>query len=251
MSGTRQNAFFDVYVIGPHGDWSMVALVVHGALVSMVEGGYEQGAALGTYLRAKNQDIQTVVGPMEAVRGVVERLMPQGFEPRVLQDQQVMAMAVSHLQPSAVEGGDLGLRQAIMEDIPKLTVAALAMHEEEIGVSNTEADMDALMRSTFQKVREGRAWLLADPQGEVIFKASISLPNPYVAQIEGVWTHPQARGRGIAFRCMEQLCAELAQNYELLSLTVGAQNLPAVRLYERLGFEAVDAWRTVYLDEET
>lgn len=247
MSGTRPNAFFDFYVKGPNGAWTFVALVVHEALVSIVEGEESDGHELGELLRRKGEEIQTVVGPNLAVKGFVDALMPQDFEPRVLQLQTLMQRPRA-LGIPPLSDVPLPLRYAVNDDIPRVVVASLSMHEEEVGTPNTEGDQEALMRSAYQKVREDRVWVLTDPNGELIFKASTSLPTSVVAQVEGVWTNPQARGRGFAKRCMEQICEELYERYALISLTVASDNTPALCLYENLGFEPVADWRTVYLD---
>lgn len=247
MSGTRHNAFFDVYVRGPHGHWSLVALVVHNALVSIVHGDEEDGAKLAALLKRKEQEIQTVVGPDKAVDGFVRTLMPVDFVPRVLQRQTLMQMKRPKT-PIPLAGAAYPLRSAGDDDISQVITASLEMHEEEVQSPNTDDDVDALMRSSYQKVREGRVWVLMDPNGALIFKASTSLANDLIAQIEGVWTHPEARGRGIATRCMAQLCNELFEAYNVLSLTVATDNHPAMRVYEKLGFEKVAAWCTAYLD---
>jgi predicted GNAT family acetyltransferase len=55
-------------------------------------------------------------------------------------------------------------------------------------------------------------------------------------QIQGVYSPPRLRGRGIAAAGMAA-CCELAFNwYPVLSLYVNDFNHPAVALYERLGF---------------
>lgn len=250
MSGTRHNAFFDVYVIGPHGDWRLVALVVPGALIAIAHGGAEEGAELGAHLRASGAEFQTVVGPEAAVEGVVEALMPRDFVPRVAQAQRLMAR---HRDDAPIvvgpEAAGLALRTAVHADLEKLGDASLAMHEEEVGKPNSASDVDALLRATHQKVREGRVWVLTDDNEDLLFKASSSLPTLQVTQIEGVWTRPDARGRGLAHGCLQRICEELFVGYSVLALTVGAENHAALRLYERLHFCEVMPWRTVYLDQ--
>jgi RimJ/RimL family protein N-acetyltransferase len=58
--------------------------------------------------------------------------------------------------------------------------------------------------------------------------------------IWGVYTVPEARGRGIGRRLMEAIMqqARAIEELELLQLAVASDNLPARRLYESLGFRA-------------
>lgn len=54
----------------------------------------------------------------------------------------------------------------------------------------------------------------------------------------GITVLPEYRGQGIGTDLLSRLLEAAASSYESLSLSVSAEN-PAVRLYQRLGFEAV------------
>lgn len=60
-------------------------------------------------------------------------------------------------------------------------------------------------------------------------------------QLVSVWIDPRQRGRGLARRLVEH-CADWAagRGAASLLLTVTSNNQAAIRLYERLGFEATD-----------
>ncbi len=63
-----------------------------------------------------------------------------------------------------------------------------------------------------------------------------------VAAIGNVVTHPSARGRGYGHRTVGTLCRRLLTEVTTVGLNVAADNLSAVRLYERLGFAEVHAY---------
>ncbi len=56
------------------------------------------------------------------------------------------------------------------------------------------------------------------------------------AHIAQVAVDPAARGRGLARRLVQTALAESSRFYEQMSLLVSASNVPAVRLYESMGF---------------
>ncbi|WP_404381165.1 GNAT family N-acetyltransferase [Knoellia locipacati] len=70
------------------------------------------------------------------------------------------------------------------------------------------------------------------------------------AGVAAVWTDPAFRGRGLATRVTRTLAsAARADGTHLLHLQVESDNEPAIRLYERLGFERHSAY--VYLTAPT
>ncbi|MGC5051736.1 GNAT family N-acetyltransferase [Micromonospora sp. DT48] len=61
-------------------------------------------------------------------------------------------------------------------------------------------------------------------------------PTYRVAALGNVTTHPAWRGRGLAAAAVARLCGLLRSEVEHVTLNVKADNVAAVRLYERLGF---------------
>ncbi|WP_436497945.1 GNAT family N-acetyltransferase [Actinokineospora sp. HUAS TT18] len=62
-------------------------------------------------------------------------------------------------------------------------------------------------------------------------------PAPSVGFVAGVATHPDHRGKGASSAVCRFLRDELVKEHGACALMVYADNLTAVRLYERLGFE--------------
>ena len=64
-------------------------------------------------------------------------------------------------------------------------------------------------------------------------------PSYGVAALGNVATSPAARGRGLATQITAAVCRELLTRVQTIGLNVGADNLPARRLYAGLGFQPV------------
>jgi len=58
-----------------------------------------------------------------------------------------------------------------------------------------------------------------------------------VAVVGNVFTHPMYRGRGLAAVATSATTSALLERCPLVVLTVEKENDPAVRVYQRLGFE--------------
>lgn len=63
----------------------------------------------------------------------------------------------------------------------------------------------------------------------------------HVAEIYSVYVSPGQRGKGIASQLLRRILAELSllPQIEKVRLSVNGHCLPAIRLYERLGFEQI------------
>ncbi|KAB1914397.1 GNAT family N-acetyltransferase [Micromonospora sp. AMSO31t] len=77
--------------------------------------------------------------------------------------------------------------------------------------------------------------------GRLVAVAGVHVWSPTwrVAALGNVTTHPDVRGRGLAGAAVAAVCAGLRATVDHVTLNVQADNIPAVRLYERLGFTRV------------
>ena len=58
-----------------------------------------------------------------------------------------------------------------------------------------------------------------------------------VAALGNIATHPDFRGRGYGRQATAALCRELLKAVDHIGLNVAANNIPAIKCYERIGFE--------------
>ena len=64
-------------------------------------------------------------------------------------------------------------------------------------------------------------------------------------QLQGIWTPPELRGRGLASASLAAICDRLFDVFPTLSLYVNDFNEPAIALYRRVGFEHVGDFQTM------
>ncbi len=73
--------------------------------------------------------------------------------------------------------------------------------------------------------------------GQLITAAGIHFVTPFIAQIGNVFSHPRFRGQGYATAATAGVMNHLrGMGIQIISLFVVAENAPAIRIYERLGF---------------
>src|SRR4029078_3817484 len=68
------------------------------------------------------------------------------------------------------------------------------------------------------------------------------------AQVSGVYTPPEHRGRGYATRGLAEQCMRLFERSRHVCLFVNDFNAPALALYRRLGFRVIASWASAFYD---
>ncbi len=137
------------------------------------------------------------------------------------------------------------LRRGTAADLDRLTVASAAMHREEMGVDPLALDPTGWRLRMATLIERGWTYLWEEG-GEVLFKAELSAWTPEACLVQGVYTIPARRGRGVGLTGMAALCDALLRDVPVCSLYVNHFNIAARRLYARLGFIHVGDFATLF-----
>ncbi|WP_283134276.1 GNAT family N-acetyltransferase [Rhizohabitans arisaemae] len=191
--------------------------------------------------RKRGRRCSSIVGSRSAVQLLWEQLRPYWGPARAIRAvQPVMAMSA----PAAIPADPL-VRRVRQEEFSTLLPACVAMFTEEVGVSPNHGDGGALYRARVAElIRMGRSYARIEG-GRVVFKAEIGAVTPHACQIQGVWVHPELRGRGYASAGMAAVVNEALQIAPVVSLYVNDYNIPARAAYTRVGFHEVDVFTSV------
>lgn len=140
------------------------------------------------------------------------------------------------------------VRRSTSDDFPILLPAAVAMFTEEVGYDPTRSG-SGYAQYVQGLATSGRSYVITERIGgreAVIFKADIGSLWEGIAQIQGVWTHPALRGRGLATAGMAAVVEQIRRDVApVVSLYVNAYNHSARRVYEKVGFMQEDTYATV------
>lgn len=195
-------------------------------------------------IRSRARRASSIVGPAEQVLGLWERLGSGWMRPReVREDQPSMAISTA----PAIDP-DPRVRLSRLDELDVVVPACVAMFTEEVGYSPL-ASGGAYAARVHELVATGRSyvWIEDAPEGRrVIFKAEVGACALGVAQIQGVWVHPEHRGQGLAAAAMAAVVEDVRRRIApTVSLYVNSYNTAALATYRRTGFEQVGTFATV------
>jgi predicted GNAT family acetyltransferase len=138
------------------------------------------------------------------------------------------------------------LRIARLSDLARVVPVHAAMAFEESGVHPLQADADGFRERCRRRIEQGRTWVKVE-HGRLIFKADIISESPEVTYLEGVYVHPEFRGRGLGSNCLSQLTRELLDRTKSISVLVNQQRPQAQRFFRKLGFVSRGWYDTHFL----
>ncbi|RMI35871.1 GNAT family N-acetyltransferase [Nocardia stercoris] len=186
----------------------------------------------------------SVVGRQELALPLWERLAEQWGPPREVRSEQPLLA----LDRAASALPDEKVRRVRADELDRYLVAAVAMFTEEIGVDPRAGDGGrGYRRRVAGLIQSGRAWARFE-DGQVVYKAEIGALSDQTGQIQGVWVHPDWRGRGLGIAGTATVANTIVSAGRTASLYVNCYNEIARQAYRRVGFRQVATFATVLVD---
>ena len=186
----------------------------------------------------------SLVGRAELVLPMWQRLEQVWGPARDVRSHQPL-MALNTAPACAI---DPAVRPVRMEELDAYLVAAVDMFIGEVGIDPRLGDGGrGYRRRVASLIAAGRAWARFE-RGQGVFKAEVGSQSPAGGQIQGVWVHPDRRGRGLGTAGTAALAAAVVAGGRIASLYVNSFNTVARATYARIGFAEVGSFATVLLD---
>lgn len=220
------------------------SLCYSGANLIPLRGSADDVSAFADKALSAPRRCSSLVGRAELVLPLWQRLESGwGTARDVRADQPLMA-----LDGPALCAADPFVRPVRMEELDAYLVAAIEMFIGEVGIDPRLGDGGrSYRRRVAGLIASGRAWARFE-RGEVVFKAEIGSQSPTVGQIQGVWVHPQWRGRGLGAAGTATVSEAVLRGGRIASLYVNGFNEVARATYAKIGFIQVGTFATILLD---
>lgn len=230
-------------------------LRVADSLVVLVGRCQQDAEALGRWIAEERVLPRTLNGTPENCRAFLAGAGKAMSEAELVVPQFVLMQRGAELSlgagdPSVQAGSALSpaLRLGAAADLDTLWKATVRMYTEETGLGLSPFELESYRLSIRHKIRERRVWLRSDG-GAIVFKAGTLVPTDELSWLEGIYVTPALRGEGIATQSMRALLARISDRSRYIGLTVNADNVAALKLYERLGFRTRSDYCAVYLHD--
>jgi predicted GNAT family acetyltransferase len=140
---------------------------------------------------------------------------------------------------------NLVIRKPVPQDMNALAALHAAYEQEEV-LPAASKFRPAVSRLNIERIFAEEQMLVAELGGCLIGKINTNAVSFTRYQIGGVYVHPDYRGLGIAGRMAAEFVESLVARGRGVSLFVKKSNIPARKVYQRIGFEILGDYRIDY-----
>lgn len=230
-------------LVGVFEDDELLAIASVGANCVTTELDAASAQALAAHLAGAGRRSASIVGRRDDVQLLWRALGSRWGAARDTRATQPLMVLTTDPRVDA----DPLVRRGSLADFDLLFPCCVEMFSAEVGVSPVSRGLETAYRTRIRDtITSGRSFMRVD-DGVVVFKTEIGAISSAACQLQGVWVNPDLRGRGLAAPALAAVATvALREVAPAVELYVNDFNLPARRAYERVGFEYVDTFATVF-----
>jgi uncharacterized protein len=200
-------------------------------------------AAVGEFAgyAQRHRGERMIVGARTTVRPFWDAVRSWHAPPRVVRDRQlVMMIDRARLKPYQRR---TVVRYARNDEWKPVAAGSAAMVEQELEYDPRRGAPD--FAAGVRAMIERRLWWVGAVDDELCFFCNVGPWCRQTVQLQGIWTPPHLRGRGLATASLAAICDRLLEVSPTISLYVNDFNAAAIALYRRVGFEHVGDFQTL------
>jgi len=147
--------------------------------------------------------------------------------------------------PFAVQRSDWEIKTADIGQLMPIAEAQAEIAFMECGVDPMEKDFEGFLRRVARRIEQGRVFSVFE-NGKLIFKADIIAETEQTIYLEGIFVHPDERGKGVGPRCLAALTIELLDRVEHICLLSNVEFETAHIAYLKAGYGRTDQCVSIF-----
>ncbi|MEN9692593.1 MAG: hypothetical protein RLZZ330_237 [Actinomycetota bacterium] len=228
-------------ILGYFEDGKLVSGVFYSA--NLVPFSITENAAIefGKFFAKLHNRTASIVGTKSDVEKIWETSQSSFPKPRLVRENQLLFVLEKELPIL----DDKKVRKVELTDLDNYVAASVEMFTGEVGLPPMDLVEYRLRIKSQIEAGNSYAWFASD--GRVLFKVDLGSQFNGAGQLQGVWLHPELRGRGFSVALLQMAINQIQRDYcRTITLYVNDFNLAALALYERLGFENRGNFRTIF-----
>ncbi len=138
------------------------------------------------------------------------------------------------------------LRTADASQLEQVAEAQAEVAFMECGVDPMVRDREGFLKRVLRRIEQGRVFSVFE-DGKLVFKADIIAETPEVIYLEGVYVHPEYRGKGVGPECLATLTVDLLGRAANVCLLSNIDFAGAHKSFEKAGYSTTDKCITLFV----
>ena len=147
--------------------------------------------------------------------------------------------------PFAVQRCEWDIKQADMSQLMPIAEAQAEIAFIECGIDPMLQDREGFLERVARRIEQGRIFSVYE-NGKLLFKADIIAETDQTIYLEGIYVHPDERGKGLGSKCLAALTVELLDRVEHICLLSNVEFQSAHTAYEKAGYGRTDQCVSIF-----
>jgi len=217
-----------------------VALIGHSTLV---EARTENALmSLAFAARGSETPIHLIMSSGDDAETFWGHLNGKGVQPRLTCTEALFEASF----PLAVAGCEWEIGNADAEQLQSVAEAHAEIAFIECGVDPMAKDREGFLKRVMRRIEQGRVYTIFE-DGKLIFKADIIAETAETIYLEGIYVHPEHRGRGVGSSALAALTLKLLGRAANICLLSNVDFTAAHRSYAKAGYKNTDHCTTLFV----
>jgi len=216
-----------------------IALIGH---TTLVEARSEQALeALATIARGSETPIHLIMSSGDDAERFWQYFGQGVREPRLVCTEALFEAKF----PFTVQPCDWYIDTADLCQRDKMADAQAEIAFRECGVDPMQKDREGFLKRVARRIEQGRIFTVFE-NGKLLFKADIIAETDKTIYLEGIYVHPDERGRGIGPTCLAALTLTLLDRVDHICLLSNVEFRSAHAAYQKAGYGRTDQCVSIF-----